>query len=530
MNEELGPDSGLSKDQAGDVSTVAKGGAVQVAGQISQRTLSFLFSAIAFRGLGPVNYGLYRIAVQVLTIAGQLALAGYNYAAMRWIARARAAGNPGGVRGAARVGITGALIGSIVVSVALLVFASPIMSAVGSEADLESLTDLLRVGVIYVPLFAMMQVLRYCTQAYKTMVPSVVAGNIVQPAFRFVFGAAILGLGVFVWDTSRQTLTAAVLLVLAISYGVGALVARWYFSRMMSGEERSSAPRGEPRAMTKFALPQAGASLLGIQTLGLGILMLGRYAGPEEVAVFAIALSLQGPANVFLGGIVNIWAPIVSDLHERGDMVRLGSLYQTINRWIFTFSFPVTLSLLIVPGFYVRMYAGEQGTTAASVVAVLAIGNLFYTGTGPTGYAISMTGHPHINFINSVLSVIAYVALGVLIVPEHGALGMAAVDAGVTAVVNTVRVFQAYRLLGIQPYGPTFYKPLVAGLAGGAVLLCFRLVGGTSIPVAVAGLVAGAIVYLVALKLLGLDEEERVVLDGIRRRISPRGRKRKNPR
>jgi hypothetical protein len=40
--------------------------------------------------------------------------------------------------------------------------------------------------------------------------------------------------------------------------------------------------------------------------------------------------------------------------------------------------------------------------------------------------------------------------------------------------------------------------------------------------------VAGAIVYLVALKLLGLDEEERVVLDGIRRRISPGGRKRKH--
>jgi O-antigen/teichoic acid export membrane protein len=525
MSEEQSEDRGLTKDQAGDVSTVAKGGAVQVAGQISQRMLSFLFSAIAFRGLGPVNYGLYRIVVQVLTIAGQVGLAGYNYAAMRWIARARAGENPGGVKGAARVATTGAVIGSVLVSVALLGFAEPIMRMVGSAADVDQLADLLRIGVIYVPLFAMMQVLRYCTQAYKTMVPSVVAGNIVQPAFRFVFGTAILVLGAFVWESSRQALTLAVILVLAISYGVGAVVARWYFSQMMSDEERASTPHSEPGAMTKFALPQAGASLLGIQTLGLGILMLGRYAGPEEVAAFAIALSLQGPANVFLGGIVNIWAPMVSDLHERGDMARLGSLYKTINRWIFTFSFPVTLSLLIVPEFYVRLYAGEQGTTAASVVAVLAIGNLFYTGTGPTGYVISMTGHPHINFINSALSVIVYVALGALVVPEHGVLGMAAVDAGVTAAVNTVRVLQAKRLVGLQPYGATFYKPVVAGLAGGAVLLGVRLAWGTSIPTSVAGLVAGAIVYLVALKLLGLDEEERVVLDGIRRRISPSGRK-----
>ena len=360
------------------------------------------------------------------------------------------------------------------------------------------------------------------------MLPSVVAGNIVQPAFRFVVGSAILGFGVFVWDVSRETLTAAVILTLAASYGVGALVARWYFGKMLTAEERGAAAHGEPRAMTRFALPQAGASLLGIQTLGLGILLLGRYAGPAEVAAFAIALSLQGPANGFLGGIVNIWAPMVSDLHERGDIDRLSSLYKTTNRWIFTFSFPVTISLLIVPDFYVRLYAGDQTSVAVSVVAVLAIGNLFYTGTGPTGYVISMTGHPHINLINSVVSVIAYVGLGVLIVPEHGALGMAAVDAGVTAAVNTVRIFQAWRLLGIQPYGSTFFKPVVAGLAGGAVLLAFRLLLGSAILVSAAGLVAGAIVYLVVLKLLGLDEEERFVLDGIRRRISRSGRKSKH--
>jgi hypothetical protein len=38
-------------------------------------------------------------------------------------------------------------------------------------------------------------------------------------------------------------------------------------------------------------------------------------------------------------------------------------------------------------------------------------------------------------------------------------------------------------------------------------------------------LVAGAIVYVIALKLLGLDDEERVVLNGIRRQIGRSGRK-----
>jgi hypothetical protein len=88
-----------------------------------------------------------------------------------------------------------------------------------------------------------------------------------------------------------------------------------------------------------------------------------------------------------------------------------------------------------------------------------------------------------------------------------------------------VRVIQAWRLLGVQPYGPTFFKPVVAGLAGGALLLAVRLVFGSAILVLSAGLVAGAIVYVIALKLLGLDDEERVVLNGIRRQIGRSGRK-----
>jgi hypothetical protein len=66
---------------------------------------------------------------------------------------------------------------------------------------------------------------------------------------------------------------------------------------------------------------------------------------------------------------------------------------------------------------------------------------------------------------------------------------------------------------------------VVAGLAGGALLLAVRLLFGSAILVLSAGLVAGAIVYVIALKLLGLDDEERVVLNGIRRQIGRSGRK-----
>ena len=507
---------GLSRAAAADVRTVAKGGAIQIVGQVTQRGLSFFFTALGVQLLGPAVYGVYRVVAQVAGIAAQLGLAGFNYATMRFITKARATGDHGGVRGAARVGLTGALVGSTLVVVALLVGADALAGRFPDVGESRSdLAALFRLVAPYVPLFALLQVLRYCTQAYKTMVPSVLAGNVVQPGIRFVLGVALLIAGFQ---------AAAALVTLMVSVAVAAVVAGWYFLKLMSPEERSATPAAPAGAMVRFALPQGGASLLGVQSLGLGVLVLGAYSGDVAVTLFAAALSLQGPGTVFLGGIVNIWAPVVSDLHEKGEIARLESLYQTINRWIATFSFPVFAALMIVPDLFLDSFF-PKASGAAAAVAVLALGNLFYTGTGPTGYVLSMTGRPGVNLVNSAAGVALYLALGAVLVPRHGVVGMAATDAVVTAVVNTARVVEAKILVGVQPFGRSFFKPVVATAAGAATLLAWRAIPGDALWLDWAGMAVAAVLYFAVLRRLGVDPEEQMVLDRIRKRaLRGRGR------
>jgi hypothetical protein len=50
------------------------------------------------------------------------------------------------------------------------------------------------------------------------------------------------------------------------------------------------------------------------------------------------------------------------------------------------------------------------------------------------------------------------------------------------------------------------------------VLGAFRLVFGSSIPSELAGLAVGAVVYLVTLRAMGLDAEERMVIDRVKAR------------
>ncbi|MDQ4146058.1 MAG: lipopolysaccharide biosynthesis protein [Actinomycetota bacterium] len=512
----------LTHQAASDVATVAKGGAVQIAGQISQRGLGQIFTAVATRIIGTSGLGLYSQAVRVLAIASQLGLAGFNYAAMRFIARARAGGDPSGVRGAARVSLVATAVVSAVVVVALLLLADPFGEAFADPGDdPDELADLLRLGAAYIPLFAFMQVLRYCTQAYKTMVPSVMAGNIIQPIARFLFAMAAFAVGLEV---------AGAVSSLVVSMGVGAVAAAYYYQRMLTPAEKAATPRVDKAAMIRFALPQGGASMLGVQTLGIGVIVLGLYRSDFLVGVFTVALALQGPGTVFLGGIVNIWAPMVSDLYDRGEIARLDSLYKTITRWVATFSFPVFAVIILEPDVFARILDPNSADRIAPVAAILAVGNLFYTGTGPTGYVISMSGRPGINLINSIVAVGLYVGLGVLVAEEHGVIGVAFVDAGVTIVVNTIRVIQAKVFVGVQPFGKSFLKPVLATLVGAAALLAWRLVPGESLALEISGIAVAAIVYLVVLKLLGMDPEERHVWDMISKKMPGKKRRKKKER
>lgn len=70
-------------------------------------------------------------------------------------------------------------------------------------------------------------------------------------------------------------------------------------------------------------------------------------------------------------------------------------------------------------------------------------------------------------------------------------MGMAIVDAVVTALLNIARVIEGKVLVGVQPFGRTFFKPVVATAVAGILQLVWRLTFGYSASMALTGLVAG---------------------------------------
>ena len=514
--DDTATDLSPSSTRAEDAAVIAKGGAVGTTGQLAARALLFLFVAVAVRRLGEAGFGLYRQVFQVLSLASMLAPAGFNFAAVRFIARARARHAPEEVRGAARVSLTVAAIFSSVAATVLFIGADVLASYFADDAaGRRELAGLLRIGAFYVPLYAVMQVFRSCTQAYKTMVPSAMVGQVILPLGRLILGIGALLAGFAV---------AGAVASLVVSAGLAMVAGFFYWRRMLTDEERRAEPRAPVGEMFRFAIPQAGVGLLSVQSMGLSIILLGLLASDRQVGIFSVALSLQGVGGVFLTGVVQIWAPVVVDLYERREIARLESLYQTIDRWIVTFAFPVYAVLILAPDIPLRLLTGGTDPATARVIAILAIGNIFFVGSGPCSYLISMTGRAGLNLVNSVAAVALYIGLGVWLVPRYGALGMAIGDAAVTTGINVVRLIQAKVLIGVQPFGRSFIKPVIATLALVVLLVLWRLLAPEGIVFEVAALVTGAACYLLVLRALGIDPEEREVYERIRKRLLRRKR------
>lgn len=501
----------LSGAVAGDVGLIAKGGVLQMSGQAIHAILSFAFTATAVRILGTAGFGIYRQITQVLMIAAQVSHGGFNFAAMNFIARGRASGDPRAVKGAVRVALIGTGFSSAIVFISLLAGADLLARAFSSAGETRvQLASLFRLGSPYVVLAAYMSVLCYFTIGYKTVVPSVIAANFVQPLARFVLGVAALMAGFELVGA-----TAA----FSLAMGVGLLAALILYRKMLSPEERGATPHADVRGMVRFGTLQAGVHLLDLQTLGLGIILLGLTNTDSQVGLFAVALSLQGPGQLIHLSISNIWNPVISDLFGRGDHARLESLTRTVNRWIGTFSFPVFTLLMIKGDLFFALLTGQHEPTAGSVIALLALGSLAYTSTGAIAQVVSMTGRPGINFANSVLAALTYASLGIVFSREHGALGIAVVDAAVLTSVALARIIEVIVVTRVNPFGPTIFKPILATLAGALLLLVSDVVGPVGIAFELVAIVMAGLVYLAVLRKAGIDPEERFVIERIRRRV-----------
>jgi O-antigen/teichoic acid export membrane protein len=492
-----------------DILTAAKGGGIIFFGRLFEYGSRFLFGILVARVLGAEGFGLYSLAVSMAILLAGIAMLGLPSGVVRFLPIALRDRDAARVWGTLQSAL--GLAGLVGLGLAIVVFGLADLLAENLLHNPEAASVLKWISIT-IPLTAVGRVLLASTRGFKQMQYQVYADSIAFNVSKIGLTVVFLSIGFGVAGALAAHATAWILEVILLLF---------FLNRLFPLKRSLRSARRNTRQLLSFSLPLWLTRLITELGGNLELLILGALTTAAAMGVYSAVLRIQLIGIMFLAAFQEASMPIFSDLYHRGDRSQLSQLYQTLTRWSLFFIIPFFLSLLLFADPILAIF-GEEFRTGASAVVIVGVGMLVNAGTGTCGAMIPMSGHSKLSFVNSLFSLVIVLALDLILIPRWGVSGAALASALAIASINIARLLQVYWLHRLWPYNRTFIKPTIAGTAAFFVgLIVSQLMQAESnlifLFVSIAAIYA---TFVGTIALLGLSDEDRVMLSSTRKRLN----------
>jgi O-antigen/teichoic acid export membrane protein len=491
-------------------SSMARAAAVNLAGSIGAAALGLVFTYVVTQVLPAADIGLFSIGTTLVLLVLIPALLGLDTAVIRFVALGAAVDDERRARAGLQVALAVAAVSSCVATALLWWQAAWISEAL---FDKPAAADLVRI--------------------VAWSLPGLALGRVVAASIR---GFGMMGYAARLGVLSRVADIVAALPLLALGFGVeGLAVASVVAAYATLGFGLLYLVRVHPRAfapvrtdwpiggMIRFSLPQTLTSVFFFGVARLDLLLLAAFASATEVGIYAIATRLLHPATLISTAIGHMFAPRIAAEDARGDRQTLARMLKRVTYWNTATSIPFFAALMLAPVPLLGVF-GDAYANGAAALAVLAAGQLLNTAAGPLGQVINMSGRPYVTMVNNAVVTGLNIGAAFVLIPRHGMLG-AALSTGIALTVgNLIKLVQVRVILGMTPFRADSLKTFAAAAAGAAVAAPIAFLPdwpSVLIQAPLALLVVFA-VYVQALRLLGLSEEDRALFAAGRARLGRR--------
>lgn len=416
---------------------LARGAAISFAIRIAGAALGFALNLLIARMFGVEATGLYFLALTVAGIASLFGRFGLESAVLRFISTAASESDWARVHAISRRAVLLALASSTVVSVLLFLIAGWLATRV---FDKPQLADLLR--TLTVSIFPMALVILYgaMLKALQRVRDSQIIEAIIVP---FVL---LILVGGYSYRYGIQGAIISFVFAAIVSAALGA----WLWHRACPPAPTPGAG-GAPLKLLSTSASFVWIQLLNAITDWADILILGALRPVEEVGIYGVAKRLAMTISFVLIAVNNIASPKFAALHHRGDHAALAQVAVHSARLTLLVAGPVLLALMLFSSFFMGLF-GRGFEAGASVLVVLALGQLVNVATGSVGQLLAMTGHEKLLRNITIGSTIMSLILCLVLVQEHGMIGASIAISVTIALENLVKAFYVQKCLGFKAH------------------------------------------------------------------------------
>lgn len=500
-----------SKESDSNYVSAAKGSSILFFGRLFDFASRFIFGVLVARSLGAEGLGLYMLGVTTVVAIATFARLGLSEGMVHFLPEALDRRDDDRVWGILQIGLAvPALIG---LALGLLVFglAGFLAEELFNEPDMA---PVLRLISIAIPMMAVGRALMAATRGFKVMRYEVLAGDIIFSVSRLALTMLLLALG---WGLNGA------LMAYIIGWVITVVAVFFFLNRLFPLRRPINTARRDSRRLLSFSLP-ISVSQVVMQLRGtFEILMLGIFGTAAAVGIYSAAGRIMVIGGFFLAAVEMVAKPIISELYHREDQIQLGKLYKTLTRWSLAFVLPYVATVVIFAAPILAIF-GEEFEEGAIVILIISVGTLVNALTGICGSVVVMTGHSKLELFNSILAVLTSVTLSAVLIPQFGMIGAAVAVAASLTLINIMRLVEVYWLHRLWPYGWTLAKPVLAVAV--AVLVGYMmnklLPAEQNFFFLILDIALLWLAYFAAIMLLGLSEEDRLVLGHVKGRLNQR--------
>jgi O-antigen/teichoic acid export membrane protein len=481
------------------------------AGTIFTAALGYVFKVYLARVLGAEALGMYALGLTLISFLGMVSVLGLPESAVRFVAQYVATRRFDALRSLLWNG-SWILTAVNLVLAALLLEAGPwVVRRFYHSPQLAR----------YLPLFALIMLIGvlngffekvlagYKEVGRRTMITRFVASP-VTIAVTVPLIALGGGLGGYL---VAQVVSAALVLGLLIS-----LV--WRLTPVEARSLDITKPWIEGQVWS-FSAAMMSVGLMAFVIAQTDRVALGFYRGAHAVGIYAVASALVAYEPIILQSVNQIFAPVIADIHTRGEHALLGRLFQTLTKWMLGLTLPLAIVMILYARPIMRIF-GHDFESGWPILVIGTCGQLVNCGVGSVGYLLLMSGNQRRLIRVQAVMAVVMVVLSVKLIPVWGGLG-AALAAAITNVgMNAWNLVEVRRALKLSPYNRTYLKLLPSV---GSALLVALLVSKASWLTRVdwTGVVAALLLayatFAIVTFALGLDADDRLIANAVWARL-----------
>lgn len=376
--------------------------------------LGFLVGVQLARMLGPAGYGIYGIAMSLVSLAMIPTELGLSQLVTRESAMAEAAGNRSMILALLRWSFRFVLVNAV--SIAILVLIVSLLFGQTMDPDLRST---LIWGLALLPLVAIASIASAALRGIHRVMRGQLAELLLRP------GLLSISLFLFWLLKKDHALTPATAMCMnaVVAAIAAALVLRWVWP-LLKGSVVPQ-PLQVAKAWLRSTIPLALGEGMRVVSGNLAILMLGLLAPAQEVGIYRVAAGVYTAASL-PSALLNVaCSPMLARLHAEGNKAAI----QRMNAWMALILFVAAAGCLIlfalVGDDILSIAFGSSYAPANAILIVLLLGELVAAFMGHPTVLLNMLHRERAVTRFSLVALLVNIFISYFMIRAWGAIGAA---------------------------------------------------------------------------------------------------------